>query len=381
MPYYLLYLPKTWLCVLLAAIVFAAVRKRLSLKAPHLMEAFLAGQESKKEVSLLVKAAKKGDVEALIKLGDAYYNGTFLASDVNKAVEEYLKAAEKGSAEACLKLGDAYSKGTYKDVIVFDNSVGTSTGWEQKKPSDAVPPQATADHGDDIKDDDEAVKWYIKAFYGDIPRGQKRLLEVEGRFQKDLLSLHKEGDVKKCEVTYGYAPNNYQVFLTAKNLAVFKEASENADVRGKKGEEFVNAVVKLGGVLRIERYRDGRLNDTQRGEPAVQVFNDKGALIGVMRYKDDRLHDGENGAPAFQASDDKGTVRRTAHYKNGQRNDSVNGEAALLLFDVRGKLAWAAQYRDDILSKTLTEQEVGQYFETTRMASSIEKAIPGIKIH
>ena len=378
--YYYLHQPQTWLFVL-AAIILMAVRRRLLFIPGHLLDKIIAEQEKSQEISLLRKAAKKGDVEAQVKLGDAYFNGTLFAEDHKKAIEEYIKAADMGSAEACLKLGDIFYEGPPPKEIVFADPEGTSTGWEQRDAAAKRSARMKANKTNILKNDDEATLWYIKAFHGGLLRAQKRLQEVETRFLQTMLLCYKGGDMKECEITYGYAPNDYKVFLTAKNLDVFQQASENTEVRNKKGEDFVSALVKMGGILRIDRFRDNRPNDGLRGEPAVQIFNESGTQICVMRYRDDRLQDGANSAPAFQAFSDKGTILRTSHYKHGVRNDADNGEAGLLRFNENGKLIWAAHYKDEDILRALSEQEIATYFETAKIASSIEKAIPGIKIH
>ena len=71
--------------------------------------------------------------------------------------------------------------------------------------------------------------------------------------------------VSKAEILCGEGDNEYKAILTATGLDVFKRASENPDVAGKKGEAFVKAALQLGGISLVERYKNGQLNDGENG--------------------------------------------------------------------------------------------------------------------
>ena len=76
----------------------------------------LSGQyieENKMELALdaLQKAADKGYTEGEFLIGNVYYNGEFVAKDVNKAYKYTSRAAEKGHIEAKYHLGCMYDLG------------------------------------------------------------------------------------------------------------------------------------------------------------------------------------------------------------------------------------------------------------------------------
>lgn len=367
MSYYLLHSPKFWLCAILGGMLVAALWRRISFSLPSMPKLF-AGHEKerqqKKEFRQLQKAAEKGDADAQLKLGDACYTGTSVKRDQKKAVEWYQLAAAQDNAEAYLKLGDVFSKGAYSKDIVFDDG------------------DPTAGENDIAKDENEAMRWYIKAALKGLPKAQKRLLEMETRLHEKLMAPLSDEESKTAEITCGEAPNDYQVFLTARSLNVFKEASDDpAFPSRKKGEDFVAALLKRGGILKVERHKNGWFSDGPKGEPAVQIFDANGTLTCVMHYKDNRLNDGAKGEPAFQTFSITGTPLRLSHFKAGLRHDGVNGEAPFLLFSDDGKLIWAVHYKDDQIIKALTAHEIATYFETSKIAKSIETALPGIKIH
>lgn len=366
MPYYLLYSPKTWLILIAVVVAFSLLRKRISFKTVQFADAFSLGSRrrlEKKELKSLEKEALKGDIEAQMLLGDAYYTGNGVKRDQTKGLEWLMKAATQGKAEACLKVGDAYSKGAYSKDVVFDDR-------------DAMP-----DKNDISRNDTESIRWYIKAAQNGLPRAQKRLLDMEKKIQEALLAPCPGDDVKIADVACGEAPNDYTVHLTAQSLQIFKSASEDPSISKKKGENFVSAIIKAGGILKVERRKGSWLCDGMNDEPAVQVFSPEGALVCSMHYKDNKLHDSAKGEPAFQLFNDKGQPLRISHFRNGLHHDSADGEASFLLFNEGGALIWVVHYKDGDVVKGLNDREIAEYFETSKIAKKIETAIPGLKIH
>lgn len=60
---------------------------------------------------LIAKAAHKGDIDALNKMGDCYYFGLGVLKDVQDAIYWYQKAADEGHQLAQANLGEAYFYG------------------------------------------------------------------------------------------------------------------------------------------------------------------------------------------------------------------------------------------------------------------------------
>lgn len=187
--------------------------------------------------------------------------------------------------------------------------------------------------------------------------------------------------VKKAEIVCGEGVHAYKVVLTAKSLSVFEDASRNPGVVGKTGEEFIRAIAETGGILDVERYRGGKLNDTLDGEPAFQSFNDEGQLVCITRYRDGKRHDSASGEAAHQSFNREGRLVRVTRYKDDKLNDSPTGEPAFQSFDDDGNLVWVIRYRDDRQLKVLSASEIAEYLESLNIARGIESAIPGLKIH
>ena len=58
-----------------------------------------------------LKAAEKGNDNALFNIGLLYDNGERVEQDYSKAMEYYLKAAEKGNVDAFYNIGYLYENG------------------------------------------------------------------------------------------------------------------------------------------------------------------------------------------------------------------------------------------------------------------------------
>jgi hypothetical protein len=133
-------------------------------------------------------------------------------------------------------------------------------------------------------------------------------------------------------INCGEGQDAYQVTLTAKDLRVFQRAKSNPAVNDKKGEALVVAIVALGGILKIERRKDGQRNDGPHGEPCLVMFNDNG------------------------------TPRAIRHFKDGQLNDGKNGEIAVLQFDHTGdRLIYARRYNEGRRGEKLSRVEMAAY--------------------
>lgn len=82
------------------------------------------------EIMGLKKAAERGDLEAQMKLGNGYFEGTFIKftqDPIAEAVKWYQMAAEQGSAEGQVKLGHCYEYGQG-----VPQNVDTAIEWYKK---------------------------------------------------------------------------------------------------------------------------------------------------------------------------------------------------------------------------------------------------------
>lgn len=75
---------------------------------------------------------------------------------------------------------------------------------------------------------------------------------------------------------------------------------KDAAMKEKKGEDLLRALIEGAreDILSVKRFKDGRLNDSPTGEPAVQLFKSNGQLYWEGRYQKGNLNDGPNGEPA-----------------------------------------------------------------------------------
>lgn len=62
-------------------------------------------------IEWLTKAANKGYVDAIVRLGEYYRDGSYVDQDYNKALQLFQKAAAKGSATATYRIGGLYYRG------------------------------------------------------------------------------------------------------------------------------------------------------------------------------------------------------------------------------------------------------------------------------
>ncbi|MCE9506932.1 MAG: hypothetical protein K8R48_01255 [Alphaproteobacteria bacterium] len=136
-------------------------------------------------------------------------------------------------------------------------------------------------------------------------------------------------DSRSLEIEYQKDGTAFKVVLTAKSPEIFAKASQQENIRDKKDEELIAALIayiRSKDVLLVERYRDGLRHDGANGEPAMQVFSDSGKIITAKHFQDGRLNDGVNGEPAMQMFDDRNRLIHAVSYKNGERVKELSGQ-------------------------------------------------------
>jgi len=165
------------------------------------------------------------------------------------------------------------------------------------------------------------------------------------------------------EIEYRNGDDAFRVVLTSNSPDIFSQAAKQQEIKDKEGEALVAALLSYakGAVFRVERYKDGKLNDRPGGGHAVQEFNDSGALIAASRYRDGKRQDAANGEPAFQKFNDDGIRTYLVHYKDDKRHDGPNGEPAEQVSDPSGNFVFIARYRDDNQIKVFTPQEMAEF--------------------
>lgn len=124
------------------------------------------------------------------------------------------------------------------------------------------------------------------------------------------------------EIEYQKDGAAFKVVLSTTSPDIFTKASQQKDIRDKKEEELVAALIayiRSKAVLVVERYKDGERHDGLDGAPASQVFSDSGKTITSKHFRGGRLNDGADGEPAMQMFDDRNRLIHAVSYKNGVR--------------------------------------------------------------
>ncbi|RXK85308.1 tetratricopeptide repeat protein [Filimonas effusa] len=85
------------------------------------------GADTLNGVELITKAAGKGNIDALIKLGECYRDGLYVDQDYTKAMQFFQKAAAKGSATGMYRVGGMYFRGNG-----VSQDYGKALDWYEK---------------------------------------------------------------------------------------------------------------------------------------------------------------------------------------------------------------------------------------------------------
>ena len=153
---------------------------------------------------------------------------------------------------------------------------------------------------------------------------------------------------QKVLVNCGQGKDAYQIYMTAADVEVFVSLVDHKSAKNKEGEELVAALVAAaeGKITKVERKKDGVLNDTPSGKPAVQRFLSTIEIINIAP---------PNPVKHFiYAFNKTASILRTRlveelHYQNGLLNDGANGEEAVRKFDrfgAAGRVLEVARYKD-----------------------------------
>lgn len=164
---------------------------------------------------------------------------------------------------------------------------------------------------------------------------------------------------QQITVSYQKGDDAYEVVLTGEALkGVFKNASGHPSLAGKEGEERVRAILALGGISSVERYKNGLRNDGPGGEPGIQDFMSNGNLLRSVRYRDDRINNSADGQPAILKFNENGTLLAVRYIVDDELNDGPKGEIAVLQFNHTGDtLVYAARFDDGKRVHKLTDDE------------------------
>ena len=185
------------------------------------------------------------------------------------------------------------------------------------------------------------------------------------------------------EIVCGKEQDTYRVTITGKNLNFSEYVNKNVVFKDMKGKELVTAILAAGGVLKIERRKNGKLTDGPNGEPAVQKFNSmNGRLWREEHRKNDLLNDGMKGEPAVQEFNSRNGNRTRVEYRErNKRNDSKTGELAIQEYK-NGTMNRGASYKDDKLVKELNAREISDYLKSRKEQATkkVKNVAPSLKL-
>lgn len=93
------------------------------LKAKLLRAGVLYLQDDRGATDMLIQAAERDNVKALLLLGDAYGDGTGVRKDNRKRLEAWRKAAELGSLAAKKRIADAFTFDTFDRLMTLEEGI------------------------------------------------------------------------------------------------------------------------------------------------------------------------------------------------------------------------------------------------------------------
>lgn len=152
--------------------------------------------------------------------------------------------------------------------------------------------------------------------------------------------------MKRLKIAYKKNGHSYEITLKVRFTGVFALAAHRAEIKNKKGEEFVATVLRVapGAVCEIFRRKDGVKNDGLNGEPAQEHFNRAGGIVRLARFTDDKLNDGANGAAALQTFHGGGKLLYEEHRHQGGLTEGPHRGPATLQFDENGDIVRLGYY-------------------------------------
>ena len=138
------------------------------------LDEFYSSKLTKETARVYLKAAQKGDVQAMYKLGMAYLHGNGTEKSINKAILWLSRAADNENAEALLELGNMYYLGT---DITRDRPKALEY---YVKASEAGNSLATYNVGRIHQEDAgvQAVRWYQEAAKQGLPKAMNQLAQM-----------------------------------------------------------------------------------------------------------------------------------------------------------------------------------------------------------
>ncbi len=149
--------------------------------------------------------------------------------------------------------------------------------------------------------------------------------------------------VAQSELVGGEMKESNQLFVVEERH--YKEGKLNDTPGGTPAVQQFS--VSTGQLILKKHYQDGLLNNKPDGEAAHQEFDDSGKPIARYFYLADVRNDGPNGEPAsWEFNTDTGKTK-IWHRKNGKKNDLPDGTPAYQIFNKADKLVRAEFCNDD----------------------------------
>ncbi|WP_417591434.1 hypothetical protein [Owenweeksia hongkongensis] len=155
------------------------------------------------------------------------------------------------------------------------------------------------------------------------------------------------------QVDYGSDYPDRVAIISGSDEEAFIQFAQNPIAKAKEGEELIELLIThlSTNIEEVSRYRKKVREDGPQGQPHRQKFR-QGRLHLVEHYKNDRKNDSQTGEPAVQVYrwDGKSSqLSHSARYQNGLSNNGANGEPSMLSFNDKGALVWQVSCKDDYL--------------------------------
>lgn len=157
-------LHRLFFAILVVSVPFAAFAKDGVAEA---LKALQAGR-AQEAVNILTPLARDGDVKAQLQLGLLYYNGNGVEENERLAVDLLKKSASKGNVEAMMHLGNAFAFGHETPRLVADADAEAALWYFKAASAGSADAQYSLALlfmvGKGVaKNDEEAMVWMRKA--------------------------------------------------------------------------------------------------------------------------------------------------------------------------------------------------------------------------
>lgn len=165
----------------------------------------------------------------------------------------------------------------------------------------------------------------------------------------------------EVELNYRLKGDAYKIVLTTPSLDALLQVAREPGIAKKERENLVAALVDSKTVSMIRRYKNGKQEDGPAEEAGEMAFY-KGTMFQEVHYRDGLMNDSFSGGPAVRNFDlYVGYLTRVEYRRNDVLHDGAHGAPAVQGFDASDNLVFAESYSEGQLVKTLSKNELMAY--------------------